>query len=323
MTVHVPKDGCVSNTGQLRRRWPLSGWRTTSEDVTKQRPFRWLIYDNNGSYNGYFDWLPLWMRVGYWSPVTILFVIAFYVSMITRKPSRLEFAMAIQAEESARTAWWTCVDTLVFVWGVVVLVYAKRTMDNVGALFMSYTGWSWTLLTARAGCEAAASLLSSVDLPDVAGFLALVGSALRFPAAVAAVITFTVWNFVLLPLIGLVATPRGKRKNFLKFNFGFLMTNVHMVNLPLALVGNVWGPTARLFTTSDLWIGYLIVMMYSILYLFVMDRLGLHFYPVFCPRSAFCGVSFGLVLYLYYDLLHRGNAVMPMINPHLAPVASE
>jgi hypothetical protein len=170
------------------------------------------------------------------------------------------------------------------------------------------------ILTARAGLEAASTSLLPTS-PELAAKLARWGSSLRFPAVVAAFITFLVWNAVLLPLIYFVATPPGeKRRNFLKFNCGFFMMNVHVLNLPLAMANIIYGGSVRLFTVSDLWVGYLVVALYSALYLFVMDRLGLHFYPIFCPRKAWCAVSFGAVTYLYWDLMQRGNALILYLN---------
>jgi hypothetical protein len=50
--------------------------------------------------------------------------------------------------------------------------------------------------------------------------------------------------------------------------------------------------------------------------LFVLDRLGLRFYPIFFPRSAACGVSMGLVIFLYYYLLYGcGKELLCTFNP--------
>jgi hypothetical protein len=88
------------------------------------------------------------------------------------------------------------------------------------------------------------------------------------------------------------------------------MVNVHVFNLPLAAVNTLIGDGARPFTSSDLYAALLVVGLYSALYLFVLDRLGLHFYPMFCPRSNSCALSFGLVLVLYYYILQGANAAM-------------
>ena len=68
------------------------------------------------------------------------------------------------------------------------------------------------------------------------------------------------------------------------------------------------------FTTLiiDLWVAYLVVLLYSILYFFLLDRLGLHFYPIFNPRTAFSVVSIFGVLGLYYFLFLKWNEYMSL-----------
>lgn len=277
------------------------------------KSFQWHIYDNNGSYNGWFDWLPRWMRVGYWSPVAVMFFLAFYASLYLYKPDPLEFQVASIAQVD--NSWWAA-DCAVLLWGVIVVVHARMTLGSMSAFFLSYTGWSWLIMTARAGLDALAPILVA-KWPNLATQVATIASSLRFPAALAAFITFTIWNLILLPLIYFVSMPPGgeKRRNFLKFNFSFFMTNIHILNLPLSMINTIYGKGVRLFTMSDLWIGYLVLALYSLLYLLVMDRLGLHFYPIFCPRSASCAFSLGLVIYLYYSLLQQGNTLIQFWNP--------
>ena len=298
---------------------------------------KWHVYDNNGSFNGWFDWLPIWMRVGYWSPIFVCSMIGFYYSLIKYKPTPLEFpastssinAMTMMDSTTDNNYWWSAADWIVCIWGIFVVVHAKLTMGNISGFYISYTGWSWCILTARAGFEASSRFLMTTLSPSVSekliflGWnipqtLAVWGSALKFPAAVAAVITFTIWNFILFPLIYFGSMKDSKKRtDFLKFNFSFFMSNIHLLNLPMALVNTVWGPTARIFTESDLWIALMIAALYSLLYLFFLDRLGLHFYPIFCPRFSLSTISFGLVLYLYWFLMQQGNKAIVYFNPSL------
>jgi hypothetical protein len=57
----------------------------------------------------------------------------------------------------------------------------------------------------------------------------------------------------------------------------------------------------------DLWVAYAVVLLYSVLYYFLMDRLGMHFYPIFSPRTAFSVISIAGVLGLYYFLFLKWN----------------
>lgn len=45
----------------------------------------------------------------------------------------------------------------------------------------------------------------------------------------------------------------------------------------------------------------------SLLYFFFMDRVGLHFYPIFNPRTAYSLVSIVFVLGLYYFVFIKMN----------------
>ena len=291
-------------------RW--SSW--VPKNVTLKNPlanFQWHFYDNEGSFNGWFDWLPKWMRVGYWSPITIVFLVVFYTCVVLYRPQPLFFDISQYQQQKQSDAWWL-VDVGVVTYGVIVMVLSSIHMGSLGAFYISFTGWSWILLTARPMLSVASGIFHG----NLAFWMATLASALRFPVAVAAIITFVLWNFFLFPIIYFVATPKKDRSKFLKFNFGFFMTNVHLLNFPLAMMNTVYG-NVRLLTTSDLWVGYVIVALYSVLYLFVLDRIGLHFYPIFCPRTAGCCLSFGIVVYLYWYLMQQGNAWIIFFHPHL------
>ena len=293
-------------------------------DKPETRPrFKWHFYDNNGSFNGWFDWLPLWMRVGYFSPFVVAALMFVYTAIVWFRPLPLEFAPS--ALENSTTIHddansfhfmgmpkETAMDLFLFCWGVIVVVHAKVTLQSIGGFFISFTGWSWSFLTLRAGLEfsawAAASLFNNHEF---ATQLAIAGSSLRFVAITNACVVCTIWNCILLPIIYFVSMPPGeKRDNFRKFNFGFFMTNIHILNFPMAVVNTIYGSRVRVFTMSDLWVGYLVCVVYSIVYFFVMDRIGLHFYPILCPRSAFSVVSMFGVLGLYYFLFMKWNEII-------------
>jgi hypothetical protein len=63
----------------------------------------------------------------------------------------------------------------------------------------------------------------------------------------------------------------------------------------------------RTSTHPVVWVAYAVVLLYSVLYYFLMDRLGLHFYPIFNPRTAFSLVSIAGVLGLYSFLFLKWN----------------
>lgn len=98
------------------------------------------------------------------------------------------------------------------------------------------------------------------------------------------------------------------RAEFVKWLVSPLLIQVHLLNLPAVVLvigcGGLDGG-ARPFNETDLWLGVADMILYSILYLFFLDRLGVHFYPVFSPRTQLSFLVYGLVPGLYV-LCHYG-----------------
>lgn len=291
-------------------------------EAKRWKQFKWLIYDNNGSYNGWFDWLPIWMRIGYFHPFVIVSLMFFYSAIYWYRPQPLHFDATVYDETISGNEVDSCwgiipktaaADLTIFLWGIIVVAHAKLTLGSIGAFPISFTGWSWLLLSLRAGIEFAAWAATTHKFLALGKFLATIGSSIRLVAVTNACVVCTVWNFILLPIIyffSIPASQREKRRSFIKFNFSFFMTNIHILNFPMAIINTVYGSQIRLFTLSDLWVAYLVIMLYSIVYYFIMDRLGMHFYPIFCPRSAFCVGSIIAVLGLYYYLFLKWNELI-------------
>lgn len=260
-----PNRSSKSNAG------PTPFHRAFKKITQPQQRFKWLIYENNGSFDGWFDWLPLWMRVGYWSPFVVSSLVVFYSAFFYLKPRPLEFAATVldhyrfEEEEDAHHKHNyfmgmpvpTVIDLGIFLWGIFVMVYGRVSLGSIRSFFVSFTGWSWLLITSRAGFEYAAWITSTSTTHNqhnnqqLATKLATIGSSLRFVTIANATVVCTIWNLVLLPIICFKSIPAGeKRRKFLKFNFGFFMTNIHIVNFPLAFVNILSGSRVRLFTLS-------------------------------------------------------------------------
>ncbi|KAL7457615.1 hypothetical protein ACHAWC_009212 [Mediolabrus comicus] len=153
------------------------------------RQIKWLIYDNNGSFNGWFDWLPLWMRVGYWSPFVVASLVFFYSAIYWYRPQPLQFeATVYEAVMSGKEEGKLLLgiipkaaafDLAIFLWGIVVIVHARITLGSIGAFPISFTGWSWLLLSFRAGLEFAAWTATKRDFLLLGKKLAIIGSSIR------------------------------------------------------------------------------------------------------------------------------------------------
>ena len=276
----------------------------------------WLLFDNNGSWSGWFDFLPRELRVGPWHPTAFLFLVLLYASLVALRPP-LDYPITSAAAPAYGAWWWA--DVGVVSWSAVVVSVSWRRYGGGWPYAISYTGWSWVLLTARALLTALGTLLDPSE-SRVALALARAGSALRFPAFAGAVVTFAIWNFVLVPMLLMLLPVREQseadaarrthkkgsqwhsRGPFLRFNFSFFMSNVHIANLPLASLNVVYGAGARVLGTPDLWIALVVVGGYSLLYLGLLDRIGMHFYPMFSPRSRACLVAYVALFAIYFGI---------------------
>lgn len=191
---------------------------------TKQR-FKWLIYDNDGSFNGWFDWLPLWMRVGYWSPFVMLSLAFFYTAIFLFKPQPLEFPPTVlrnmDNEGNNDDHYYqfmgmpkeTIIDLSIFIWGIVVVIHARLTLGSIGAFPISFTGWSWILLTSRAGLEFMAWVLATHNKNStLAVKFATIGSSIRLVTITNACVVCTLWNCIFLPLIYFKSIPAGEKR---------------------------------------------------------------------------------------------------------------
>ena len=98
------------------------------------------------------------------------------------------------------------------------------------------------------------------------------------------------------------------------------MTEIHVLNYPIAVTNCVLSTSARLLTTGDLWSALFVAFNYSILYLLILDRLGVHLYPVFSPRSKFCVFAWSSVRARASARAKRARTLTPSLRSPLAQV---
>ena len=85
------------------------------------------------------------------------------------------------------------------------------------------------------------------------------------------------------------------------------MIHIHALNYPIAMVTCVLTCSNVKFTEGDLWISLFVLFLYSCLYLLILDRIGVHLYPVFSPRSKFSVLGWCAVFGLYYGTFKGWN----------------
>lgn len=271
----------------------------------------WVLVDD-GSFAGYFDWVPPVWRRGPWPTSAIFFFVALLLATSgaglylfhhpptpnseigedsTEREANFRLMQSYPAIYSLR--WWYSSLACAWMTYIMYLVMFHGTMK--AAAWMSYTLQSWTLLTLRhAACALAPLSLSAARLAEWT----------RFPAAASPTVTFVVWNFLLAPFIYVrgCSTPRAKR-NFVAFNTSFVLVQLHVCNMAFCIMNVAWAsPRNSVLTPVDFYLAIVFMVLYMSFYMLVLDRVGIHFYPIFSPRAPFAVVSWLLALGLYYAI---------------------
>lgn len=185
--------------------------------------------------------------------------------------------------------------------GIISVILYK---SGPGPLF-SYTITSWNLLILRLLSSYVGSLgyLWAYELSNIVLFPSLVGNTL----------TVLIWWAVLVPLITYLFKEAKAKKAFWDFNTSFTLLNVHLLNLILAAVDFL--TYGRPLSAFDLWMGFAVAFTYMLMYLFVLDPAGWHFYIILTPRTPFCVLIYSTILGMYYLLFLLWNEVVFVLHP--------
>ena len=295
--------------------------------------------------SNFYDWVPLHLREGAWSQVGVLSFGAVAAVLMYWMPDATVVALPCEAYLSR----YHVLNVFLFLWCnfVIVILMARVTVIK---LPNSMTGWSWLLLTVRSGSGAhrkeappAHSLLltaapagsarplptfetassSGPGCPGAAAIRPLLradGAAslllgeleahIRFPVMGAAISVFLLWNFVMMPVIYARLTPT-RRREFINYSVQFGMLNVHVFNLPMAIAQTTLGGDAALLKPFGVWLLSVIILVYLIYYILVLDRRGMHLYPIFSPRSPLLGLVFAAVTGWNYAIFSVCNLLLP------------
>ena len=247
----------------------------------------WVLVPN-GSFGGYFDWVPSKFRIGPWSTVAkVYWMVLWYVAILggcyfynqetesLQELSISDAALLKSYPAAWSSRWWY--HAIGCAWMVCIIFMILVCSPAGYRAWSTFTVISWTLLTIRHGlCTALPwypSLLNAVEW-------------LRFPCAMYHTVVFSVWNFVLVPFLLKVVMKDDpeKQRNFFKFCVSFRLFNLHVVNIVLCILHIYWASPPRRLTYVDLYAACVGILLYMTFYLFVLDRLGVHLYPVFTPR---------------------------------------
>ena len=222
-----------------------------------------------------FDKLPEALRIGPWSPLAKVFLVGLVVLVFGTIPM-LQMPDVKPAEGRGLYALLAA---------YMILVQAHTVYKYKWWPFITYTCLSYLLLNLH-------FLFHALQLPNAA-------EVLRFPSVAMATVTTTVWWLVLVPVL-LTFSDAKTRMGFVKMNFSFFLLNVHLFNLPLALLSHFLLPRQLVFL--DFWVATIFAVAYLFFYLFVLDPKGAHFYIILSPRPWWCIFSCTGILLIYAGL---------------------
>ncbi|KAG7344273.1 hypothetical protein IV203_022281 [Nitzschia inconspicua] len=280
---------------KMNPKTPPSRKFSVSDLVDPTKP--WILTDG-GSSLGFFDFVPQHLREGPWNATATmaLFSLMYSLTIILLGANMLhtpakssildEFALANDAYLPYTPSWYY--HSVVFFWMVYVayMVYTESMLSSIA--WVSFTLWSWSIITIRHGLCALAPFVPQVRV---------VAEILRLPVLLSASVTFGVWNFVLMPAICFVFIKDSKRRwNFIKFATGFRLTQLHVFNIFFAVMNGAWAQPRRPLHLGDLDAVFVYMSIYMMWYYFVLDRLGIHLYPIFSPRVPWVIFSWLLVV---------------------------
>jgi hypothetical protein len=125
----------------------------------------------------------------------------------------------------------------------------------------------------------------------------MVAEILRFPGLLSATITTIVWNVILFPAILLFyIKDNEQRKKWFQYFTNFRLTQLHVFNALFAYTNGVLLGPVRPLHLGDLASAVAMLTLYMLFYFGILDRLGVHLYPIFSPRTPISILSLLLIV---------------------------
>ena len=295
----TPHDASQQQQSQQRMKPSISLW----DFLDPNKP--WILV-SGGSFMDFFDFVPLHYRHGPWSLSalwgfpTLLYILAFgFIWVDGQKPRNGWYATFSSSSslqyEPYTEEWYYTLGA--FCW-MVFICWNTWTKSPIGkAAWISFTLWSWTINTVRHGLCVLAPFVKEESFGS--RLVPLVKEILRFPCLLSASMTFGVWNFLLFPAILFVFIKNAKqRRTFFGYFTNFRLTQLHFFNIWFAVSNTVLVPPLRPLHYGDLIMAAIMMIVYMFWYYMVLDRIGIHLYPIFTPRSALVPLSWVLIVVL-------------------------
>jgi len=265
-------------------------------DTTKP----WVLADESGPIYEFFSFVPRHYRIGpwHWSVIMKLFVISCglgsgWLWMRQNTPVEGWFPVPVNERgeistlEKYSTEWYMALTVFIWMIGICHNIVTKSPLSWYA--WISFTCWSWTVVVLRY-----ALCLLAPWFPSLQYY----AEVLRLPVLLSASIVTLMWNMILFPVIvfGLVKDPE-KRRKMIGYFTNFRLTQLHVFNLFFAVFNGAYvSPVRRHLGMGDLAAVLALQWIYTLFYLGILDRLGIHLYPIFSPRTPLSILSQLLVL---------------------------
>ncbi|CAJ1958984.1 unnamed protein product [Cylindrotheca closterium] len=258
----------------------------------------WVLVPD-GSFSGFFNFIPATYRQGPWSPVATIAIIVIISFLSGGILSFLngDFLQYFQEDQHGHEyvaftqEWYMAL--LCFSW-TAFLCWHILNYSAVGAgAWVTFTVWSWTCIVVRSGLAVMAPFVPGARLPM---------DMLRFPTMLSASLTFFLWNFVLFPIILVFIKDPEKKKKFIGYMTNFRLTQLHVCNIFIASYVTIYVGPRRQLHTGDAVAAATMVVIYVLVYYLILDRIGVHLYPIFSPRTPAVVISYAL----FFAMCHGG-----------------
>ena len=274
---------------------------TSFWDVTKP----WVLVPH-GSFLNAFDWVPPVFREGHWNLLVCLhFAFTVYsvglmcVYYVFTKPALIMEANSnnnadnnFEYYDAYSSQWWY--NLAGFAWTSFVIASILFRGGGPGS-WLTFTVQTWTLLWLRHGLSTLVSLWPSY-------YVVTLNEYLRLPMLVQSSLTFFAWNLILAPIIYSRMETPAQQQMFRNVFTNFRLTQLHLFVIVFATIQGVYGTPARQLSSIDFCCTCLSVLQYAFLYLLVLDRLGIHLYLIYSPRTNLAILSWSLTYAAVYGL---------------------
>lgn len=281
--------------------------------VEAKRPPLWYFIDPSQPWilgggeraifdNGAFDlFIPPSYRYGpwHWAAIAALSVLTYLLIigatwMNMNRPNGGWMSLFVIGEDqySPFSVDWY-LTTIAFLWTAFLFVRLMRLDSIFGKMArISFTFWSWSTMMLRHGLLVVSPWVPAARVP---------AEILRLPVLLSACLTFGLWNLVIFPaiLVFYIKNAEG-RKSFTADFLSFNMINLHVCNIFFAVSNAATLQPLRPLHLGDLAAAFAMLMLYAAYYLLILDRLGVHLYPILSPRSLICIPSLILILAIWF-----------------------